>query len=65
VRQKLPSLAALSDAQLEAVMNSFDADGSGVVDPQVGHTLSFTLQSGAINRLVRAMAGKVTPEFTS
>ena len=32
VRKRLPSLAVLSDAQLEAVVKSFDADGSGQVD---------------------------------
>ena len=32
VRRRLPSLAVLSDAQLEAVVKSFDADGSGQVD---------------------------------
>ena len=32
VRRRLPSLAVLSDAQLEAVVRAFDADGSGQVD---------------------------------
>jgi Ca2+-binding EF-hand superfamily protein/diadenosine tetraphosphatase ApaH/serine/threonine PP2A family protein phosphatase len=32
VRRRLPSLAVLSDAQLEAVVKAFDADGSGQVD---------------------------------
>ena len=32
VRTRLPSLAVLSDAQLEAVVKAFDADGSGQVD---------------------------------
>ena len=32
VRTRLPSLAVLSDVQLDAVVNAFDADGSGQVD---------------------------------
>ena len=57
VRARLPSLAVLSDAQLEAVVRSFDADGSGQVDvAEFEHLLN--------EHMIRATNGGDSPAET-
>ena len=57
VRKRLPSLAVLSDAQLEAVVKSFDVDGSGQVDvAEFEHLLNEHMATASSRGAEKAMS---------
>ena len=64
VRRRLPSLAVLSDTQLEAVVNAFDADGSGQVDAAEFESLLTSHIARTTGRAARD-AGASNPSDTS